>query len=205
MNVVTANELFYYKPLFEVENYKDVIGAFEIKRKNAQGLAVYIREYAVEEEKDGVARTYLVMDRETDELVGYFSLKAGDITVNERKNNRTGMVEFDSVPGVELSNFAVNDVYRKAHGDVHGIGFIILIDFVIPLIEEVSRHIGIKVLYIFALPDEQLISRYIDMGFSRLSSELEEALHNRIKPSYDMDCIFMYRIIEEKTTKTIEG
>lgn len=41
MNVVTANELFYYKPLFEVENYKDVIGAFEIKRKNAQGLAVY--------------------------------------------------------------------------------------------------------------------------------------------------------------------
>ena len=42
---------------------------------------------------------------------------------------------------------------------------------------------------------EDLIDRYKTYGFSRLEKELEEELHKRLKPLYDDDCKFMYRML----------
>ena len=60
---------------------------------------------------------------------------------------------------------------------------------------EAAETIGIKILYLFALPYEDLIDRYKTYGFSRLEKELEEELHKRLKPLYDDDCKFMYRML----------
>ena len=51
-------------------------------------------------------------------------------------------------------------------------------------------------IYIFALPIEKLIGYYNDkLEFSRLHEIEEEKMHNRIRPEYDKDCIFMYQRI----------
>ena len=64
-----------------------------------------------------------------------------------------------------------------------------------PLIEDVSKRVGVKAIYLFALPYEELIQRYVQYGFIRLDAEHEADVHRRIKPSYDDECIFMYQML----------
>jgi len=54
----------------------------------------------------------------------------------------------------------------------------------------------LKILYLYALPYEELISRYKKYGFKRLGQKYEKEIHSRLKPKYDKYCIFMYRILD---------
>ncbi len=127
----------------------------------------------------------------THEIVGYFSLKTGLFTVE------MSSVEgyFDTIPSVEMSNFAVNALYRANHPDIKRIGEIIFRSFVLPIVKHIQNFVAVKALYIYALPEEKLISHYKSLGFSRLSEEEEAFVHAHVKPKYDDDCIFMYQIV----------
>lgn len=138
-------------------------------------------------------RTYFIRDISTNELVCYFSLKAGLISFNEISNNKK--VSFDTLSGIEFANFAVNDVYIHNHPNAKGIGLLIFLDFIIPIVRRVSVEVGVRIIYIFALPFESLINRYRDYGFKRSSKSNENQLHRRIKPSYDENCICMYQMV----------
>ena len=127
-------------------------------------------------------------------MVGYFSLKAGLISIHE--SEAFDKVEFDTYPGVEIANFALNSNYVKDHPETKGCGLIIFKRFIKPLICNSAKEIGIKIIYIFALPVTNLINRYYEYGFKRLSDIDEEAIHKRLKPSYDEGCIFMYQVIK---------
>ena len=181
--------MFYCQQLLETEDLEDVLDTFQVKEESGQGLAVYLKEHAINDEITGEARTYLVRDKENHELVGYFSVKAGMVSINERIS--WFKPTFDSVPGVELSNFAVNSSYREAHEEYEGLGKIIFSYFILPIVKEVSQRIGVYLLYIFALPYKRLIENYKEMNFVRLSAFDEYFIHRRIKPRYDKNCIFM--------------
>lgn len=170
---------------------EDIATHFHIKESTGFGLEQYLKLFAFADEEASVMRTYLVRSCETDELVGYFSLKAGLISGNEQERN--GHIDFETLPGVELANFAVNGEYIDAHPNYKGIGVIIFSEFIIPIIERTAREIGIRVVYIFALPFEKLIRRYETYGFKRLDEKAEDSLHARLKPIYDESCIFMYQ------------
>ncbi len=139
------------------------------------------------------ARVYLVIDKETDELAGYFALKAGYIAVHPSR--RLFTKEFDTVPGVELANFAVNDSYIQAHGEQKGLGASIFKYCVLPIARDAQDYVGIRFIYIFALPDEGLIKRYQNYGFTRLNRLQEKSTHKLIRPRYDRGCIFMYQTL----------
>jgi len=179
------------------------IATFTVRDEKGEGLREYIQNYAISDENAGTMRTYIVRDNYSSELVGYFSLKAGLISMNEHEeeipDNETGssttVTMFDTVPGVELANFAVNDTYIRNHPALKGVGLVIFEQFIMPLIARASEIIGTKVLYIFALPYDDLIARYMDYGFMRLDDPYEDELHKRLKPSYDQSCIFMYQIL----------
>lgn len=189
MEKLPENECFYCKHILEVENLDLLLASFVIKRESGVGLEQYLKMCAVEEEKIGEARTYLVLDKETGELVGYFTLKTGMVSINERVF--LFKREFDSLSGIELSNFAVNDAYRDAHPEYDGVGLIIFTFFVLPIVKMVSRYVGVYLLFIFALPYKGLIEYYEKMNFRRLSLSDEYFLHRRLKPRYDRGCIFM--------------
>ena len=148
---------------------------------------------ALQDENNNLAKTYLIMDDVTDEIAGYFSLKAGFVATNYgsfiRKN------EFDSIPGIELSNFAVNETYKQNHKEYEGIGYVIFEDFIIPKIVEAQKIVGVKILYLFALPRTKLIERYKEYGFTQLSTYQQRKMHRHIRPRYDAGCIFMYQVI----------
>lgn len=160
-------------------------------RRDGGFLEEYLKSFALEDELSNKARTYLVRDMSTDELVAYFSLKAGFVSANE--SNRIFERSFDSVPAVELANFAVNINYLETHPEAKGVGKEIFYNLVLWVIDNAREWVGIDIVYLFVLPNESLINRYKEYGFSRLSSFQERAIHKRIRPRYDKSCIFMFR------------
>lgn len=177
------------------DNY-ELIAKFLINRPEGKGLERYIKKHALDEEQSNLARTYLVKDSDTDEIAGFFSLKAGMIGANEVR--RLGHTEFDSIPGIEISNFAINDMYKNNHkgqSKTHMLGYTFFIDLILPIIEDISEKIGVSVLYIFALPEQKLIEHYQKYGFQRLPKKIERRIHRRIRPRYDNGCIFMWQLL----------
>lgn len=48
---------------------------------NSRGLEYYLKDAALFDEENNLSRTYLIKDKATQELVGYFSLRTGLITL----------------------------------------------------------------------------------------------------------------------------
>ena len=191
-DIVRSTEVMYCHHICR----KDAYDAKRFKIANSQGgyLAEYLSYDALDDEKNRLARTYIVRSKATDEMIAYFSLRSGFVSANEK-----GLFwnkGFDTVPGVEISNFAINGEFRKNHPESRGVGDYIFHTLIIPLIEVVSKLVGTSVIYIFALPRERLVKHYEEVfGFSRLSKMQEMSMHKRIRPRYDKGCIFMYRKI----------
>ena len=119
-------ELFYYEHLLDSSDNLQLIQDFCVTNTSGYGLERYIKELAESDEKDGSARTYLVKDRFTHEIVAYFSLKTGLFTID------AGNDYFYSISGIELANFAVNSSYRKNHPDAKNLGSTVFAEFVLP-------------------------------------------------------------------------
>ena len=143
----------------------------------------------MEDEENNCSRTYLVKDALSGELVAYFSLRTGLITIQVQDDS------FDSVPAIELANFAINKRYKDSHPEAQKLGFYTFKKFVLPIVQRMSVYVGVSALYIYALPEEKLIEHYQTMGFSRLPEQQEKFVQRHVKPKYDEGCIFMYQVI----------
>ncbi len=194
------NEIFYCESLLAKEENLRLLRKFHVAEETGLGLEVYLKHYAISDELSHEARTYLVKDNVTDEIVGYFSLKTG--MVASRKKRGFFHTELDSLPAVELANFAVNSAYKAAHKEQTGIGSIIFLDFVLPIIKMASERVGICIVYIFALPYAQLIKYYETLNFRRLDKVEEAFVHRNYKPRYDEGCIFMSRPLYAEDRET---
>ena len=158
-----------------------------VASNNAKGLESYLKLQADVDEINNGSRTYLVKDAETGKLACYFSLRSGLIAV--RRDDDL----FDTIPAIELANFAVNDVYRSEGGKVDRVGAYAFRKFVLPIVKCVADLVGVKFLYIYALPEEKLIQYYNWLGFVRLPHDAEAFVYSHVKPAYDQGCIFMYQ------------
>ena len=174
--------------LLDSKENAELIEQFEVG-KNAKGLENYLKYVSSDDEENNFSRTYLVKDKTTKEIASYFSIRTGLITMQVQDE------KFDSIPAIELSNFAVNQNYRKNHPDVDKLGTYTFEYFVLPISRCLAKYIGIHALYIYALPNDKLIEHYSKMGFSRLSPEQEQFVQFHVKPKYDDGCIFMYQIL----------
>ena len=171
------------------------IKAFEIAHpETGGGLERYLKRQALFDEHSGVMRTYLVRLKRTGECVGYFSLKAGLVSLNEERASNG--ITFDTVPGVELANFAVNNAFAQKH-NAKGLGYLLFSGLITPFVLEHAKTLGIYMIYLFVLPYERLMKTYESYGFHRLPAKAEDQLHQRLKPAYDESCIFMYQLLHE--------
>lgn len=183
---------FSLEHLKKSEINESLVMEFSVSEKSAIGLENYLKYTSFIDEDDNMARSYLVKDCVTGEIACYFTLRTGLITqrVSEDDDNL-----FDSIPAVELSNFAVNANYKKKHPEVQRFGHFVLYNYIFPIVRTVADYVGVKVLYIYALPNEKLIEHYKTMGFHRLSSKNEKFVQSHVKPKYDAECIFMCQTI----------
>ncbi len=162
------------------------IDEFRINRPEGTGLEVYLKHAALVEENEGTSRTYLIKDKNSEQIVAYFTLRTGLITV------RASFFSFDNYTGIELSNFAVNDAYREHNDVLPQLGSYIFQTFILPLVREINIYIGATFLYIFALPHNKLMNHYRTIGFQTASRKVSNFLYRHVKPAYDKRCIFMY-------------
>lgn len=181
--------LFYYEHLLDSSDNVNLIKDFCVSNTSGYGLERYLKELAETDEKDGSARTYLIKDKFTHEIVAYFSLKAGLFTIDADNGF------FYSISAIELSNFAVNSSYRNNHPDSKNLGSTVFAEFILPLVKYLQTMIGVQAIYIYALPENKLIKHYKTMGFNRLAPEDEKFVHQHVKPKYDEGCVFMYQLI----------
>ena len=158
-----------------------------VASNNARGLEAYLKLQADIDENSNGSRTYLVKDAEMGKLACYFSLRSGLIAVRREDDL------FDTIPAIELANFAVNNVYRSEGGKVDRVGAYVFRKFVQPIVKCVADLVGVKYLYIYALPEEKLIQYYNWLGFVRLTYAAEAFVYSHVKPAYDQGCIFMYQ------------
>ncbi len=183
------NTVFTCEHLHDSAENASLIKGFTVKKDKGEGLAYFVRELAEENESSGENCTYLVKDRNTHELAGYFALRTGLFTVKISEE------DFYTVPSIELSNFAVNENYRKSHPDIKRVGTSMFYDFILPLVRYIKSFVGIQALYIYALPEDRLIEHYSSLGFERLEEEGEQFVHQHVKPDYDDGCIFMFQML----------
>ena len=182
--------IFMYEHLFDSPDNASAIKHFLVTEKNGLGLEYYLKETAAIDEQNQMNTTYLVKDKVTKEIAGYFSLRTGLFTLTDDSPEY-----FDSIPAIELSNFAVNALYRKNHPETKSIGRIMFSEFIIPVVQHIKSFVAVRALYIYALPEQKLIQHYQTLGFSRLEPEEEAFVHSHVKPKYDDGCIFMYQIL----------
>ena len=185
---VYDTEAYSVEHLFDSKENIERIKDFKVG-SNAEGLEMYLKEFAQNDENCNYSRTYLVKDKTTSEIVSYFSLRTGLITMQVEKE------KFDSIPAIELSNFAVNQNYREKHPHIKQIGIYTFEFFVLPIVKCIAKYIGVNSLYIYALPEQKLIEHYGKMGFSRLPPKQERFVQHHVKPKYDEGCIFMYQVL----------
>ena len=185
---VYDEEDYSVEHIFDSPENLDLISSFTVAN-NAYGLESYLKFQATKDEKENIARTYLVKDKMTGELACYFSLRTGLVTfqiINDK---------FDTFPAIELSNFAVNDTYKRNHTEVQKLGVHIFDVFILPIVRCMAKYVGVNSLYIYALPNDKLIDHYQIMGFTRLPADEEKFVQQHVKPKYDEGCIFMYQTV----------
>ena len=187
-NELFSDEDFVVEHLFASPENARLIQDFSVGN-DAMGLEMFLKEVSEQEEKEKQTRTYLIKDRYTGELVCYFSIRTGLITLQVEGDS------FDSLSALELSNFAMNQKYKEKHPNARRLGFYFFKRFILPLANFVSEYVGVSTLYIYALPDDRLIEHYKKMGFSRLPEDQEKFVQSHVKPKYDEGCIFMYQIL----------
>ena len=189
-----SNEKYKYEHLTASPHNLEEIKSFTVTRETGRGLERYLKEIAEHDEYVYSNRTYLVRDKDTGEIVAYFSLRTGSFTLKRTTQDGEDESKY-TVPSVELSNFAVNSAYRERHPDTKRLGEHVFRNFIIPTVRYGAELFGIQSLHIYALPEDELLDHYGALGFSRLPQEMEAYIHSHIKPDYDEHCIFMYQML----------
>lgn len=179
-------EHFVIEHLLDSPLNRQLIADF-VAPNNARGLESYIKLQAEHDEVCNGSRTYLVKDATTGMLACYFSLRTGLVAVRREDDL------FDTIPGVELANFAVNESYRSSGAKVAKIGGYVFRRFILPIVRNIADLVGAQCLYIYALPEEKLIQHYSSLGFARLPPDMESFVYSHVKPAYDQGCVFMYQ------------
>ena len=170
----------------------DEIASFSTKYETGYGLVYYLKHNAMQDEKSNKARTYIVLDKVTGEIVSYFTLRAGFVSFEDE--SFLFKTCFSTTPGIELAYFAINSNYLQSNPLVaKKIGVFVFKKFIIPIAKIAADLIGAQILYIFALDYPRLIETYRNKyKFVRLNSIQEKKIHRRIRPWTDSGCIFMY-------------
>lgn len=89
----------------------------------AKEYETFLKKKALALETLGIARTFLLIHNETNELIGYYSLSADTVrlTIDEKLGTDLETVDFMSLPALKLGKLAINkglseQAQRKGYG-----------------------------------------------------------------------------------------
>ena len=205
----------YCEPLRANIRNKELIKSFYIEREKECsdpqkvngiiGLEAYLKYCAWDEDALHDIKVYVIKTYFTNEIVAYFALRGGMIMLDS--DNRNAIKEEiakkhgaklvpQTIPGIEISHFAVNDNYRMKHGKngkpLKGLGKAIYPDFIYPIINKISSLMGVRCAYLYAAGNQTLIDYYQTVFDFHANTDRD---YVPIKPYYDNGCHFMYMLL----------
>lgn len=206
----------YCEPLTSNPKNKELIKDFWIEREDEYeeilqqkrkvvGLERYLKYCAWDE--DSVfhsAKFYVIKTYFTHEIIAYFGLRAGLVSTTANANTeketfaRKQGIKLvpDVFSGIEISHFAVNDNYRKRHGNPKGLGRYLYPSFIYPLIKKASRMLGVQLVYLYAADTSKKENKASLVDYYRKAFNFSEVKEEELKPVvsyYDNNCVFMFQ------------
>lgn len=94
---------------------KDELHNYRFDCEKAKEYESFLKEKALALDEKCISKTFLVIYKETEELVGYFSLSADTVklTLEEKNNAELSEVSFMSLPAIKVGKLAVNKRLSK--------------------------------------------------------------------------------------------
>ena len=167
---ILETPLFYCK---SISNFNSLQLKQFMPQHGTDGLKKYLIKYARKHEEQGIERTYIVCDSQTDAMAGWFSLQTSTLPYQSKKDSF-------HIPALELTNFAVDERYRINHKEEFkkcSIGMYIYFDFIEPLAYTISRIAGCQSIYVFALNQKKLLQYYKDkLGFQEFDKDGDDII-----------------------------
>lgn len=156
-----------------------------------ESLDNFLKSEAFEYNRDGQGNTYLLRLKETEEIVGYYTLKSNAIQAYNEEQER-----IEALPSIEIARLAVQYKFQK-----NGFGRFIFTYYIIPKINKVKDIIGLNTVMVFVdddyneeVPNEEDRVKYF---YTKLGFKLaEDEVQRFIIDDYNEGCKLMYMSTE---------
>ena len=125
-------------------------------------------------------------------MVGWFSMQTSTLPYQNKDSNF-------HIPAVELTNFAIDKIYKKNHKDEFintSIGMHVFFSFVEPIAYSVAKLVGCQDIYVFALNKLKLLDYYKNkLGFRTLPAS--EDFIQLPNADYSKNLVFLYKPLDK--------
>lgn len=126
-------------------------------------LNTYLKQYALKNDVNGIAKTFLCVNDDKTSLIGFFSLSSANIQFEEYLEKRLDNIPHYPIPCVRIARLAVAKEYQA-----HGIGRYLLKECFLRLLL-ISKTIGVHLIIVDA--KESSTGFYEHYGFNLLKKD----------------------------------
>lgn len=187
----SSDETLFCEKVRDCEEHRKIVNTFKAANENGDGVVDYLKGHAIADTVRGESTTYLVFDKYR-QLCGFFTLKTcllvfynRDEDTREISKDSDGIEIKISESAIELVNFARNADFVDYDDISNLIAPIMMADFIVPIINEIRKYVGVQNIVIYAI-DDRLVKYYQDTyGFGFLEKEATDYVCENIKPYYD--------------------
>ena len=109
--------------IFSIASVKEDVEQYVFGCEKAEEYVTFLKEKAIDLEEKAISKTFVMIHKATDELIGYFSLStdAVRLTMEEKGESNLSEVAFMSLPAIKLGKLAINkklspEASRKGYG-----------------------------------------------------------------------------------------
>ena len=177
---------------FYLELLDSSLNSYELKKFRVQHdetqLTDYLCKTAKKHQRQNLNKIYLVRQKETGYLIGWFALKAATLPYNDKD-------EVFLTPAIEMTHFAIDKRYKAITKNENSMktGEFIFWNHILEKVKEAAEKIACKDLFIFAINTPKLIAYYKDrLCFRELEGIEDKDFFEYAVPEYDEGCKFLY-------------
>lgn len=145
-------------------------------------LEDFLKSDAFAYNREGQGNTYLILDKEGRDIIGYYTLRANAIQAYNDDNKRV-----EILPAIEIARFAIAADYQGK-----GYGRLIFFFSVLPKINKIKSIVGVNTIMLFSVNTEQALGFYEKIGFKITEDEVRQFINE----DCNKGCKLMYVNIE---------